>query len=356
MPAGSERTPEGVMRKLVLVTGSRAFDGHTSTPIVQERIRWIVHSLDPTSDVVLNGGDVGPDRWSSEKAKAYGVKRVELHANGQRYENDRHVGSWTNAPRQELDRNFALVESAARAKEAGWDVSVHGFVAPWSETNGTRHTLELARKRGLRVEERTVEQPETANIAVVRPDVVWIDIETGGISPKQHPIIEIAAVHSDPSSMGVIRTFETKVAVPQGFFVEAQAANVNGYNPLSWRGAPSITEALTSFHAWLPSKFIPGGYNFNFDRRFLEHWFQRENVPMPGWHAQEIDPLPTARSTLKKQGYIDSAKLDVLCYYFGIYNEVRHRALADAERARLVYLAFLGKTPTNSVFDKEMAG
>jgi DNA polymerase III epsilon subunit-like protein len=421
-------------RKLLLVTGSRAFDGHSSAPRIQERIRWLVHALG-ADGVVLNGGAVGPDQWSSEKAKAYGVKYVELYPSGQRHENGRHVGNWSKTPRHPLDRNRELVEYAVKAKASGWDVTVHGFVAPWSSTNGTRHTLKLARERGLAADEyvypvpkpcidgmaiplrapcdcgstegvihvrggqnvvycaacdryggfnapkaETGERGDAARIfaedasetaitvdaeplvtetllePASRPDIVWIDLETGGTSPKQHPILEIAAVHSDPSSLGVLRVFETKIAVPQGFSVDARAAEVNGYNPIQWRGAPSVTEALTAFRAWLPEAFTAAGYNFSFDRRFLEHWFTRHEIQMPGWRGQDIDPMPTVRATLKKQGFMDNARLDSACHYYGIYNDVRHRALADAERARLVYLALLGKTATNSIFDQEMVG
>lgn len=342
-------------RRLLLVTGSRSLAADAGSKFWADgKVDLAVRSLS-RGDVVLAGGAPGPDTWAVEHAKAAGVRRIELRLDGQRYENGIAVGPWTQeipALRNRewpLVRNKALVACAAKARDAGWSVEVLALKDPRSPTQGTMHTVVAAEAERLFV---TVHTYVPANRQQTR--VVWIDTETGGSNHNFHPVIEIGAVMTDSSSRRIISRFETKLDVPIGMLVNPEAAAINGYTPELWRGAPSNYKGMQMFLEWLPDDvFIAAGYNHAFDRRFIRVACERHKLPQPKWHPEKtIDPMYKLKSMLAKTSRVPNAKLDTICEHFGIENSVRHRALADAERARLVYLKLVGLEPESTIFER----
>ncbi len=340
------------MKRLLLVTGSRVLD-NSDTPREwgKQVLRNAISRLD-SGDVILSGGARGPDTWAVEEAARRGVRRVELKLNGVRYENGEPTKLWCREdPKKKdpskfpLERNEALIDTALAAMKAGWQARVLALVSSASSTHGTAFTVSLAEAKGLTVTQRTFEREIDT-----RPDVVWLDIETGGRSHELHPILEIGAIRVDPSHKIVRDRFEMKIS-PAGKRVEPDAAAVNGYSETLWLGAALPHVAFHAFLNWLPSSFIVGGFNVSFDIRFLKHHFNLHSVPEPGWRPNPLDPMHIAKNSLRRTGRVPNVKLDTLCDYFGIPNDVSHRALADADRARLVYHALLGHEAQSSVFE-----
>lgn len=356
------------MKKLLLVTGSRALaDGSRSDAEswAKNILRTAMAGMD-SRDVLLSGGATGPDYWAAQESRSRGIRTIELKLDGKRYDNDKIVGEWFDpktagrfsAQTWPLERNRVLIDSAVKSRDAGWKVTVLALVAPWSKTKGTGHTLLHAGLNGLLTEEHIFEEAKftppaaTPMIEIETPDVIWLDLETGGTSNRA-PIIEIGAIRTDSSSRIIRDVFETKLQVPAGMFVDPGAAAINGYDEELWSSAPLEPVGLKAFLEWLPKNHFAGaGYNHPFDRRFVHLGCSRYGLPKPLWEKHlPIDPLHKIRQLLKNRGKIQDAKLDTACDHLGIYNEVRHRALADAERARLVFLKLLGMSPEKSIFD-----
>jgi len=62
-----------------------------------------------------------------------------------------HVTRWSPHGVHPLARNKALVDWAARHLEIGIPTAALGLHAPWSQTQGTAHTLRHAREAGIEV-------------------------------------------------------------------------------------------------------------------------------------------------------------------------------------------------------------
>jgi hypothetical protein len=137
-------------RALLLVTGSRTLlHNAPARDWAQGLLRRAAANLPPGS-VVLQGGASGPDRWAHLAAKAAGHRVVTFLVGGARVDTHAPARRW-GASDDPLVRNTALVDAAAKARDAGWLVAVMGLVDEVSETRGTDHTLRLAREAGLRV-------------------------------------------------------------------------------------------------------------------------------------------------------------------------------------------------------------
>jgi DNA polymerase III epsilon subunit-like protein len=253
--------------------------------------------------------------------------------------------------------NVAVVAAAKKAKDSGWDVRVLALRAPWSKTAGTDYTCSKAEAAGLRIVPLSVEMngPETATkpLLLHELDVIWCDLETGGRVESMHAIVEIGAVRTDPSHRHVLDKFELKLWPADGFVVDHGASLINGFSNARWsaNNAFEAREGLDKFLKWLPERFRFANYNANFDVRFLKYHAKVHGLPSMGIVGDLIDPLFTVRKTLKKTGVLPNAKLDTICEYYGIRSNDAHQALADAERARLVYLALLGKESTGEAVE-----
>lgn len=346
------------MASFLFVAGSSNLHSDAEKRWSHEVLRAAMSAMKAGDSVVAGSAD-GPDRWAAEVARGRGISTtvLELHS-ANRYDDGRLTRVWyadwkdwndwafTTQQQRHGYKNDTLIAYAQAARRAGHHAN---FLTLLRSANtrldwGFDVVSDLVLKAsagGFLVSEKVyVEQPAGL-------DIVWIDLETGGLSETQNPILEIGAVWTDSSGRKVRGTFDTKVAVPQGFWVHQEAAEVCGYHPAKWLGAPKDTEAILQFSKWLPHRYMHGGYNCPFDQRFLDHNIARLGI-LPVGRAGTIDVIRSVKQ-LKKIGRIQSASLDSACSHFGISSDVHHRALADAERARLVYLKMLGLTPESSV-------
>lgn len=145
---------------ILLVTGSRSL---ADTPAAE---RWARGELGRVMAAELSltrlvvGDAYGPDAWAKEIAlDTAGAIMDVWFAIGPRwvFDTDPPTRTWWNAdgrPRVDpFGRNRAMVAHVA-ATYPRPDVRVLALFAPWSRTHGTGHTVVLARRAGLAVEER----------------------------------------------------------------------------------------------------------------------------------------------------------------------------------------------------------
>ena len=176
---------------------------------------------------------------------------------------------------------------------------------------------------------------------------VFFDLETAGLNPKKHPIIQLAAVAVD-HHLEPVEAFETKVRFDERR-ANRYSLRKNHYHPGLWaREALDPQEAANCFnqflrrHATFPMLASDGrpyhvaqlvAHNSNFDGPFLHTWYKRLNIFLPAryqvlctlqrasWYFNEHpdEPLPA------------DFKLATLCQYFGValHAASAHEALAD---------------------------
>src|SRR5258708_3146498 len=119
--------------------------------------------------------------------------------------------------------------------------------------------------------------------------LICFDLETGGLNPKRHPIIQLAAVAVD-ENLQPLQAFEAKIR-----FDEAQAnrnsLRKNHYRRSLWateaREPVEVAKHFAEFlrrHATVPMVSSDGkpyyvaqfvAHNASFDGAFLQAWYER---------------------------------------------------------------------------------
>jgi DNA polymerase III epsilon subunit-like protein len=302
----------------------------------------------------LGVGDVllgRKDAFAAE-ALALGFRRVAFDLEGARVEDGAAVGAWYDrdkiAPGETVSwpiyRDRALIEAAAKARAAGWDVEA--LVVHDTHADATvEHFVRTCRELG--VPGRTVLPKATDRVDPVGVgadwtdrDLVFIDLETTGLSPARHAIVQIGAVHADPHGRLVRREFKTLVQPWDGADVDDGALAVNGLSRDAWKDAPSAEGGMKLLLAWLPPRFVYANQRASFDRSFVAAACARHKLPEPGWWPARMDRCTQkmAQRLLVDARVTVNAKLHTTCAHFGISNTDEHDALVDARRAREAYV------------------
>lgn len=176
--------------------------------------------------------------------------------------------------------------------------------------------------------------------------LVFFDVETGGLDPSRHAIIQIAAIAVDRKSLEEVERFECKIQFPESA-VDAEALEVNSYDSDLWsKEAVNPVLAEKKFSAFLNrhatrecvskrgnTYFTSEGvaHNSSFDMAFLKAWYARRGVFMPMY--------PAAFCTLQLARWVyfsrvdspENFRLETLAHHLGIWSsgDEYHDALAD---------------------------
>lgn len=177
-------------------------------------------------------------------------------------------------------------------------------------------------------------------------NIVFFDVETSGLDPQKHDIIQLAAVVMKTDGE-IVESFEAKLEfdISQA---QKKALEINHYDEGVWKEeALTSVEALDKFTVFIrkyadverKSRYGKsfrtcrmGAYNASFDMKFLEAWYKKHNKFMPADY-QALDPMQLAiwNSYIQGQKGPASFKLSDVCKYYGVKLEGAHDALADVE-------------------------
>lgn len=160
-----------------------------------------------------------------------------------------------------------------------------------------------------------------------------VDLETTGLNPYKHEIIEIGAVIFNPENLNT--TIEVNVKVKPEGTCDPKAALVNGYTDEKWIDAKPIKDVLKELAPkWQGAVFM--AYNNTFDWSFMQAAYQKIGVHDP-FHYHRLDIMTIAWSHLPVGS---SLSLKNVCTALGIPPEPAvHRAINGALSAFEVYKA-----------------
>jgi DNA polymerase-3 subunit epsilon/ATP-dependent DNA helicase DinG len=153
---------------------------------------------------------------------------------------------------------------------------------------------------------------------------VSLDLETTGLDPEHDEIIEVGAIRFDAD--GVIDTYHSLVKPEQR--LEYRIAMLTGIDPAELESAPHFSSIAAEVEAFIGLDPIIG-QNPTFDTTFLA----RNGVQIFGPTYDTFDLAGLLLPGLRERG------LGGIADHLGIEFAIRHRALADAEAARSVFLA-----------------
>lgn len=169
----------------------------------------------------------------------------------------------------------------------------------------------------------------------------WSDVETGGLDPDEHEILEIAAVRLDANFDIAMSTSEVEDNVYHRYVlptrpVPEEAAKINGYSEQRWAsvGAVSLEEAMKPLLVMMEGA-VPAGQNPIFDKGFIMKGFDKLGWKRPKMDYHLIDVAGIV-NPLYLAGMIPGVSLRHTVEFFGLGAQL-HGAKADLIHAIQVY-------------------
>jgi DNA polymerase-3 subunit epsilon len=164
----------------------------------------------------------------------------------------------------------------------------------------------------------------------VKP-LAFLDLETTGLDPARHEILEIAVVRADPFTLAEWGEVSIKVAPERLDDADPESLRVCGYSDAAWASALPLDEALSGIASLLDGAIL-AGHNVPFDKSFLVAGWKRTGLNPPPMDYHTLDTAALAWP-LYAAGTIPSLSLGPLCHHLGIDRPSPHRALTDARAA-----------------------
>jgi len=191
----------------------------------------------------------------------------------------------------------------------------------------------------------------------MEPTLIFFDLETAGIDPKRHPIIQIADI-AVSASLSPLEAFEEKI------LFDVRRANKsslrkNHYHHGTWANhahdGMDVARSFTAFlrrHASVPAMSSHGdeyhvaqlvAHNAAFDGPFLQDWFSRLGVFLPA-RRQVLCTMQRAIWYFTERPLVTPPKdfkLATLCRHFQVDFQAAsaHDALADVSATVGLYRA-----------------
>jgi len=161
------------------------------------------------------------------------------------------------------------------------------------------------------------------------PDTyVVIDIETSGLHPEEHKIIELGAILVEAHC---IKERFSVLVQPQGV-ITPEIEKITGItNAMLQKEGIDISLAMQKFISFLRDLPVVS-HNVDFDYGFLRKACAACNLQLPSNRC--IDTLTLSRRKIKNIG---NYKLDTLAKYFAIATTQIHRSMADCEITYQLY-------------------
>lgn len=164
----------------------------------------------------------------------------------------------------------------------------------------------------------------------MRP-LAFVDLETTGLDPGRHEILEIGIVVANPRTLETRGMFDVRVRPGRIEDADPVALGINGWSAEAWKDAVPLDIALVRVKPLLDGALL-AGHNVSFDRGFLDAAWRTTGVQPPATDHHVLDTATLAWPLLAA-GLVDSVSLAPVCRALGVETSQPHRALADAQRS-----------------------
>jgi len=238
-------------------------------------------------------------------------KRVELHLHTQM---------------SAMDSVINVKDVVKRAGDWGHKaiaITDHGVVQafPDAYAAGQKHNVQII----YGVEAYLVDDGEPIinnpySAAVNETEFVVFDLETTGLNPSQHEIIEIGAVKIKAGE----KIDEFKSFINPGVKIPAKITEITGINDRMVKDAPGLAEVINDFIEFAGDGVLVA-HNADFDYGFIRTALEKLEIKKDDYTV--LDTLGLARAVVKDT---KNYKLNTLAKYFNVDLENHHRALDDA--------------------------
>jgi ATP-dependent DNA helicase DinG len=158
--------------------------------------------------------------------------------------------------------------------------------------------------------------------AIMRTDIIAVDLETTGLDVEKDAIIEIGAVRLRDGQV----VDEYSVLINPGFAIPSETTFITGITQEDLRGAPSLKDVLPQLGIFVGSAPIIA-HNAAFDVSFLRRFGAIKDNPV-------MDTIEMASILMPKMPRYNLGSLTAM---MGIQLEQAHRALDDARATAFLY-------------------
>lgn len=165
--------------------------------------------------------------------------------------------------------------------------------------------------------------------------ITFVDLETTGLDPERHEIIELAAIRTEASDGKLVVKKSEEFKVFHNFPVDPFVASLNGYCEDDWSfGAVTLSEALGEVFKLMRGAWHAGS-NPKFDADFLKKAADnlRWDYKSRSYHLLDVTMLAFP---LLLEGKVEELKQENIARYYGI-DGGGHRAMADAVQCAKIF-------------------
>ena len=176
------------------------------------------------------------------------------------------------------------------------------------------------------------------DLALDAVEFVVLDVETTGLSPTRHRLIEVAAmIVQGDQTRDIFQTL-----INPGKRIPDFISRFTGITQEMVKGAPNAEKVLPELLQFVGRRIIVG-HNVGFDLGFLGYEAERGHWFFP---TDGIDTMQLARRFLPG---IRRPKLDLLASRLGVMAHDRHRALGDVQTTADVFRLLLVKAKEEGI-------
>lgn len=151
-------------------------------------------------------------------------------------------------------------------------------------------------------------------------EFIVFDLETTGLNPSQHEIIEIGAV----KYQGGKKIAEFESFINPEVRIPAKITEITGINDRMVKNAPSLEKVINDFIEFAGAGVLVA-HNADFDYGFIRTALEKLEIQKDDYTV--LDTLGLSRAVVKDS---KNHKLNTLAKYFDVDLENHHRALDDA--------------------------
>lgn len=152
-----------------------------------------------------------------------------------------------------------------------------------------------------------------------------IDVETSGLSPSEHHLLQVAVVVVDGHGRE-LRRWSSDIRPPRGLFGTLGPREIHGLTRWRLWRAPRVDEVLRHWRDLVADAVI-AGHNVSFDLSFLREAGVRHGIALPDRPALCTLDLSRRLDPQRRRRH----RLGDLCQHYGIDLDRPHDALADAQ-------------------------
>jgi DNA polymerase III epsilon subunit-like protein len=155
--------------------------------------------------------------------------------------------------------------------------------------------------------------------------IAILDVETTGLDPAKHEIVEIGAILVN-EEFDIIMQFERQVKPERIDDADPIALAINGYDPEKWHEAVSIKRALIDLLPFVEGDTTIAGWGVSFDVSFLRQAYAAACIEWPNTRRRTLDICSVAQFCYPR---LPSFSLTAVAEALRIHPG-NHRAMADA--------------------------